>query len=66
MVTPSAEMIEMAVDGVQNLPAGTAQDQIRELHEAVGSVSIDFDAGYTLGLQTARTWITGAVNPHEL
>lgn len=67
MVVPSAEFIERAQDEVKNLPPAMVADQMRELHEATGNVvSADLFTGFMLGLQTARAWIAGAINPRLL
>jgi len=59
MNIPSGEIIEEAVSSIVNLPAWAKQDQLKELHSAVGDKTQDFQDGYTLGLQVARQVLAG-------
>lgn len=57
METPAAMFIESAKDSVARLDPQFKEDQLRELHEAIGDSSQDKQDGYLLGLQTARVVI---------
>ena len=70
---PPAETIEMAVERLKREDPKALADQTRELHEATGTQSTDFDNGYALGLATARVIIAGSAelalhgaNPQEV
>jgi hypothetical protein len=60
MVVPNAENIETATDQLGNLSDFIRTHQIKELHAARSTVSSDFEAGYELGLQTARVFLAGS------
>lgn len=84
MVIPSAMNVESALDGLRRLSAEIQEDQRKELHSAVGGgvaanlgvaypLTSEFNAGYQLGLQTARVMIHGStevrlnkVNPEHV
>lgn len=53
-VVPAAMFIEAAVDSLKDAKMAMLVDQRKELHEAIGEVSIAYQQGYELGLQTAR------------
>ena len=55
MQVPAAEFIESAEDWLPSVPDAIKADQLKELHEAVGDKSADFQDGYQLGIQTARS-----------
>ena len=65
MQIPSAEVIEAAADAVKKLADNVRQDELKELHSAMGASELlelglaDFSTvglqiGYLLGLETAR------------
>lgn len=69
MISPNAEQIEAAVDQIDKLPKWMAESQQKELHSAMSDPALeklgvsapyggDFEAGYALGLQTARVVIS--------
>ena len=69
-VAPNAEQIETAADSLKSADQKMLQAQAKELisfgpgrAEALGASSLteDFQLGYTLGLQTARTVLAGSV-----
>ena len=57
MVIPAAMQIESAIDTLKTVETDYLADQLKELHSAVGDKSDDFQAGYQLGLETARVMI---------
>lgn len=66
MVIPSVMMIEIAIDTFQEIPQDMREKQLRELHTlgdiraqefGASGLSNDFELGYELGLQTARTML---------
>lgn len=62
MISPAAMFIEAAVDSLKELKTSgnwIIAAQRKELHEAMGDQSPDFQAGYELGLQTARVLLAG-------
>jgi hypothetical protein len=71
MQIPNAETIEGAVDSVLRLDARQREEQLSELREAIGAhaagilgvpfpLSTDFQQGYVLALQVARTVVAGS------
>lgn len=60
---PAAMIIEMAVDSLKDAEVPMLQDQRKELHEAIGEVSLEYQQGYELGLQTARIIVQLAPDP---
>lgn len=71
MIIPSAENIEAAVELLKTLDDGLRTDQLKELRSGMGAQeaeqlgvrrppSKEFEAGYTLGLQTARQIVRGS------
>jgi hypothetical protein len=65
MTIPAAENIEEAVTALQKLQTWILEDQVKELHSAIGADTAkllgiafplcnEFEEGYQLGLQTAR------------
>ena len=72
MIVPAAMNIESAVDSFKTVPEWVAKDQLKELHSAIGAdtakrmgiqypLTLEFAAGYQLGIQTARAIIAGSV-----
>jgi hypothetical protein len=71
MQIPAAEQIEGAADSITTLSDFVRTDQLAELREAMGADTIkklgaplttsdDFNIGYTLGLQVARTMLSNS------
>lgn len=72
MVIPNAENVEAAVESLKELGDEWRLDQLKELRAGMGAQeaaelgvrrppSKEFEAGYTLGLQTARQLVKGSV-----
>ena len=62
MIVPAAMMIETAIDQLHQYSITQSEmlaDQRKELCEAVPASSEDFQAGYELGIQTARVLLSG-------
>jgi hypothetical protein len=59
VVYPAAGTIEMAADSLKSLSSTARERQHKELTCAMPDVSEDFQAGYELGLQTARVFLSG-------
>lgn len=57
MQAPNAEQIEMAADNLESVPQWLRESQLKEL-DSFGSVSVDFQKGYELGLRVARVVIS--------
>jgi hypothetical protein len=66
MQSPAVMFIESAVDMLKTVPEWMRQSQLKELHSfgdaraqrlGASGVSVDFQKGYELGLQTARVII---------
>jgi len=57
MQIPPAGLIEAAADQIDHLPIEQRSKQGRELIVATGHDSLDFIAGYELGLETSRVMI---------
>lgn len=69
MIAPNVEMIEEAAGQIGQLPISLAGAQLRELGafgaeraKEIGAagLSVDFQIGYQLGLQTARSILAGS------
>jgi hypothetical protein len=72
MLSPNAEQIETAVDGLKSVTTFIRESQQKELTSAMGADTLekmgstyplthDFRLGYELGLQTARIVIAQSV-----
>jgi hypothetical protein len=61
MIVPAAMFIEIASDQVQKLDRAQLLDQLKELGSAIGPARAteQIQAGYLLGLQTARVLLQG-------
>ena len=70
MLIPAAMQIESAVDMLKKLPESVQTGQKRELYSAMGAstasqlgvsfpITPEFEAGYALGLETARVVLAG-------
>lgn len=55
MFAPNAMVIEEGMGQISNLSTHLRENQLKELATAKGDVSADFQSGYELGLQTARS-----------
>jgi hypothetical protein len=82
MQIPAAMFIESAADDLSKLPDSVRADQLKELASfgdaratqiGASGLSDDFKAGYTLGLQVARTMLAQSaalaianINPDDL
>jgi hypothetical protein len=68
---PNAETIEGAVDSLLRLDPVVRNDELGELHEAIGAdaarrlglkitLPTEFEQGYLLGVETARRMVAGS------
>ena len=59
MEIPSAMMIESAAEELNDVTQPNLDAQRKELESAMGDQPDEFQAGYELGLQTARVMLQG-------